>query len=196
MTMYFPENMTFQYFFFNTYIGYFLQLIPVSLIAGAVYFLIRRRRRYREGTGCALLASLFVCYMAAVVTITLLEKPLGDLYYWLFYHRPSGRSYRWFEFVYSFRLDFFRHLTMENLANILLFLPYGILYPLFNRNADWPRTLGLGVLTSLVIELLQPILGRSFDINDIVLNAIGVVVSTGIFYGLRAILWKRRRPLC
>lgn len=33
--MYFPEDMNFQYFFFDTYIGYFLQALPIALVAGA-----------------------------------------------------------------------------------------------------------------------------------------------------------------
>ena len=192
--MYFPEDMNFQYFFFNTYIGYFLQLIPVALIAGLACFFIRRKRKHREGTWRTLLASLFIAYLSAVVTITLFQNLLGDIYYWLFYHRPSGRIYRWFEFVYSFRLDFFRHLTMENLFNVVLFLPFGILYPFFDRNAGWKKTLGVGVLTSLAIELIQPILGRSFDINDIALNSIGVLLSTGIFFGIWALTGRRARP--
>ena len=34
--MYFPENMNFQYFFFATYIGYFLEALPFALIAGTI----------------------------------------------------------------------------------------------------------------------------------------------------------------
>ena len=30
--MYFPKDMNFQYFFFDTYIGYFLQALPIALI--------------------------------------------------------------------------------------------------------------------------------------------------------------------
>ena len=39
--MYFPEDMNFQYFFFDTYIGYFLQALPIALIVGAIYGIIR-----------------------------------------------------------------------------------------------------------------------------------------------------------
>ena len=42
--MYFPDNMTWQYFFFDTYPGYFLQLLPPALLAGAVYAPHRLRR--------------------------------------------------------------------------------------------------------------------------------------------------------
>ena len=41
--MYFPEDMTFQYFFFDTYIGYFLQALPFALLVGAICGIIRYR---------------------------------------------------------------------------------------------------------------------------------------------------------
>lgn len=42
-----------------------------------------------------------------------------------------------------------------------------------------------GVVVVLVIEILQPIFGRSFDMNDIILNSLGIVVSTTIFIGVK-----------
>ena len=46
--MYFPADMNFQYFFFDTYIGYFLQALPFALAAGGIYGLVqipRNRQR-------------------------------------------------------------------------------------------------------------------------------------------------------
>ncbi len=42
--MYFPEDMTFQYFFFDTYIGYFLQALPIALIVCTIYGIVRFRK--------------------------------------------------------------------------------------------------------------------------------------------------------
>ncbi len=39
--MYFPEEMTFQYFFFDTYVGYFLQALPFSLLTGLLSWIFR-----------------------------------------------------------------------------------------------------------------------------------------------------------
>ena len=42
--MYFPENMTAAYFFFDTYPGYFLQALPIALLAGGLWaFRLRKR---------------------------------------------------------------------------------------------------------------------------------------------------------
>ena len=141
-----------------------------------------------------MLSALFPAYLAALLGLTLFAAMLSDLYYILFYHQlpwPVGEGgYRWFTFVYDFHLTFFRDVGAENLGNILLFLPFGFLYPLFRRGSTWKRTLLMGVLTSLLIENIQPFLDRSFDLNDLILNTFGVAISTGLFYTLRRLSRK------
>ena len=67
--MYFPDNLTFQYFFFDTYIGYFSQALPLALLVSAVYGFIRYRKDnatpiYRKIFSCA-----FICYMTGLVCL-------------------------------------------------------------------------------------------------------------------------------
>ena len=185
--MYFPSDMNFQYFFFSTYPGFFLQALPIALIAGIIYAARQIRRGRRRSTGRIILSSFFVCYITGLLCLTLLNSIIGDIYYFLFYHAPSGRSHHWFTFEYDFIPDFFHNFGAENLGNIVMFLPFGILYPLFRQSSTWKQTLITGFVTTLGIELLQPVFGRSFDINDIILNCVGVIVSTTIFYILKMI---------
>ena len=195
--MYFPEDMTFQYFFFDTYPGYFLEVLPVALLAGAVYIFMQRRREPGVFWGRRVLASLFVCYIAGLVALTLLIMPLGNMYYRLFYHSDSGMNIRWFTFEYYLVPNTFFRMSGENIGNFLLYLPFGLLYPLFRREANWKRTVRAGVGTSLAIELLQPIFGRSFDVNDIILNGLGVILSTAVFYnGKRLLFGKKGKRGC
>ncbi len=64
--------------------------------------------------------------------------------------------------------------------NILLFVPMGFLPPLLWRQfASW-RGLALGVGVSLGIELLQPIIGRSCDIDDLLANAASAAIGLGL----------------
>lgn len=35
--MYFPKDMTSQYFFLDTYMGYFIQALPICLFVGIIY---------------------------------------------------------------------------------------------------------------------------------------------------------------
>lgn len=189
--MYFPDDMTFQYFFFNTYPGYFLQALPFALAAGIIYAVWRSRKTGRAVGVKTLLASLFVCYITGLLCLTLFEYVMGQFYYFLFYHGPSGRNWSWFNLEYDLVPDFFQSFSSENLGNILMYLPFGILYPLFRENSTWKRTVVTGAALSAAIELLQPIFGRSFDINDIILNAMGVVISAAVFYLCRTIFKKK-----
>lgn len=195
--MHLPSNMSFQYFFFDTYIGNFLQMVPIALIAAVIYLLYKRRTTMHHFGIPSLLAALFPAYLAALVGLTLFYEMIGDAWYFLLYHRapwPEGEGgYQWFTFVYDFKIDFFRSFGSENLGNILLFLPFGILHPLFNRKSSWRRTLLLGAAVCLIIENVQPFMDRSFDINDVILNMIGVGISTLLFFTLRHLLKPHRK---
>ena len=60
--MYFPSDMNFQYFFFDTYPGYFLQALPVALIAGESMRPVRS-----GGTGGVLPARLsYLHFLSAI----------------------------------------------------------------------------------------------------------------------------------
>lgn len=190
--MYFPSDMNFQYFFFSTYPGFFLQALPIALIAGIAYAIHKIRQRRRRSAGKIILSSLFICYITGLLCLTLLNSIIGDIYYFLFYHAPSGRSHQWFTFEYDFIPDFFHNFGAENLGNIVMFLPFGILYPLFREGSTWKRTLVAGSMTTFGIELLQPVFGRSFDINDIILNSLGVIASTIVFCILKVVFYHGR----
>lgn len=69
-----------------------------------------------------------------------------------------------------------------------MFLPFGFLYPLSQTNSTWKKTIAAGILTVVAIEVFQPILGRAFDINDIILNSLGIIISTLIFFGTKKIV--------
>ena len=47
--MYFPENMTAAYFFFDTYPGYFLQALPIALLIGGLWaFRLRKNHIFED----------------------------------------------------------------------------------------------------------------------------------------------------
>ena len=83
-------------------------------------------------------------------------------------------------------------LSSENLGNILMYLPFGILHPLFSKRTTWSRTMLAGIMTSVAIELVQPVFGRSFDINDIILNGIGLIISATVYFALRTMFQRKR----
>jgi len=80
--------------------------------------------------------------------------------------------------------------TMFNynvLGNIIIFLPFGYLIGTYvNPKKIWP-VLITTLLTSTVIEFVQLKIGRSFDIDDIILNLVGGLVGYLLYIGISAI---------
>ena len=66
-----------------------------------------------------------------------------------------------------------------------MFLPFGPLYLLSWPQATGKKTMLVGFGIVLLIEVLQPIFGRMFDSNDVILNTVSMVVSTAAFLGIK-----------
>lgn len=49
------------------------------------------------------------------------------------------------------------------------------------RRRSFPHTLAAGAALSLAIELVQPFVGRSFDLSDLLLNFIGTLLGAAVY---------------
>ena len=77
-------------------------------------------------------------------------------------------------------------------GNIALLVPMGLLIPLFFPNLTWKKSLVLAVASGLAIETLQMLLRVGiFDIDDVILNALGVMVGYWAFIVVAK--WLRER---
>lgn len=189
--MYFPEDMNFQYFFFNTYIGYFLQALPIALMAGLIYGVIRLRKDKETPVSRKIFSCAFVCYLTGLVCLVIGLDLMGIFYHNLFYPLDSGREIRWFGGEIDLVPDFLHHMNGEVVGNFLMFLPFGILYPLSQKNPTWKKSVLAGILTVIAIEVLQPVFGRAFDVNDIILNTLGILLSASGFLVAKRVSGKR-----
>ncbi len=185
--MYFPKDMTFQYFFFDTYIGYFLQALPAAWIVSTIYGVIRFGKDKETPIRRKLFSCAFVGYLSGLVCFVVGLDLMNILWYKLLYSMDPGRTIRWFGGEFDLVPDFFNHVSGETIGNFLMFLPFGILYPLSRRDCSWKQCVIGGLIMIAVIEVLQPVFGRAFDINDIILDSVGIVVSATIFIGVKKI---------
>ena len=78
-----------------------------------------------------------------------------------------------------------------------MFLPFGPLYLLSWPQATGKKTMLVGFGIVLLIEVLQPIFGRMFDSNDVILNALAWWFLPLLFWGSKRgrTPVKRRRPM-
>lgn len=188
--MYFPDNMTFQYFFFDTYIGYFLQMIPIALLVSVVYGVIKHKATADAKLSQTILSSLFIAYLTGLVGLVLLLDIISDTWYLLFYHMNVYDFSNLFAFDLNLVPDFWKHINGESIGNFIMFMPFGILYPLAKENVSFKDTMKSGAICVGVIEILQPIFGRAFDINDVILNMVGIFVSAAVFFASKRVITK------
>lgn len=90
--MYFPQDMNFQYFFFSTYPGYFLQALPFALTAEIIYIVYQKKGKRQSSIGKMVLPSLFVCYMTGLLCLTLF--PIHHQRYLLLSFLPPAKRKR------------------------------------------------------------------------------------------------------
>ena len=76
--MYFPSDMNFQYFFFSTYIGDFLQMIPIALLTCVGFTIYKKWREPSRPLWSAVLMSLFPAYLFSLIGLTLFSRMIGD----------------------------------------------------------------------------------------------------------------------
>ena len=69
-------------------------------------------------------------------------------------------------------------------GNIVLFIPYGIFASLYAKlDKPW-EALCLVFFASVTVETTQLLIGRVFDIDDILLNCIGGILGYGVYRAL------------
>lgn len=104
------------------------------------------------------------------------------LFHAVTYQDVSWASANLIPFKEILRYDFGSNLFYRNIfGNLLLFLPYG-LYITYYLDLKKPLSvMGYTFIISLSIELIQSIIGRVFDVDDIILNVLGALLGYFIY---------------
>ena len=75
----------------------------------------------------------------------------------------------------------YRYLFINVAGNVLLFSPVGFLLPLVLKKCGFWKAAAGGFLFSLFIELVQLLLPRCSDVDDLILNTLGAMIGYGIY---------------
>lgn len=78
------------------------------------------------------------------------------------------------------------------IGNILLFIPLGYFATGYCKLKKIGGILIVSLLSSTTIEVVQHFIGRSFDVDDIILNVVGGIIGFLVYIGINAI--KNRLP--
>ena len=100
------------------------------------------------------------------------------LFYAVTFQDVSWSSHNYIPFKEMFRYDLGSSLFYKNIfGNLLLFLPLGIFIAKYVKLVKTSITLIIAFITSLSIEVIQFLIGRVFDVDDIILNVIGCILG-------------------
>jgi glycopeptide antibiotics resistance protein len=69
------------------------------------------------------------------------------------------------------------------IGNIILFIPFGYFISYYCKLNKWYLSFLISLITSFTIETIQMGIGRSFDVDDIILNVLGGLIGY-IFYAI------------
>lgn len=81
-----------------------------------------------------------------------------------------------------FRYEVTSKLFFKNIiGNILLFMPFGLFVTAYIDNRKILPVIALSIISSLSIESVQFLIGRVFDVDDIILNVLGGTIGAFLF---------------
>lgn len=103
----------------------------------------------------------------------------------------GGSNYIPFKEIFRFEL-FSDGFNRNTLGNIVLFIPFGFYICHYIGVAKFVPVFISSLLGSLTIEFMQRHIGRTFDIDDIILNVIGAL--TGLFIYLVLDVTRKKLP--
>ena len=189
--------------FLQRILAYTVSMLPGVLAAAMLFFCLRpwRRRRLREASlvsgglreVCLLCLFLFSGGMAA---LTLLPDPT---WFWSWMHGYWTPLFGAWALPVRYRVNLLPFSQGDSLVNLLgnlvMFMPFGLSLPLLWRGWNGRRVLLADLAITGAIECWQLLIGRFFDVDDILLNTLGVLCGFWLWRGRDRCLPKGLRQL-
>ena len=181
-------------------VPFFLKaMAPFMAIAAPFYLLPRfiylRRRKTKINWPRELALLLFVLFMVGLASQTIIPRmkfgPEGVIFTGEGVHETRLQPFRVIEYT---RKDLQVNqnsysLVINLLGNIVMFMPIGFFLPLLWRTPFIDTVLS-GMLISVIIELIQLLLPRWTDIDDVILNTLGAAAGFLLYKLLHLIFGK------
>jgi len=144
----------------------------VVLVSCRVSYMIKNRDKEKFVFYKELLMLSFIIYILCLFQVVTFQDDV------------TWASNNFIPFNEIFRYSITSRLFIKNvIGNMLMFLPFGFFISYYLKNEKVWLTLFITVITSLAIELVQlTMIGRVFDVDDIILNVIGGVAGFFVYH--------------
>ncbi len=104
------------------------------------------------------------------------------LFYVVTFQDVGWSSSNFIPFKEMFRYEFGSLKFIKNvIGNMIMFMPYGFFISYFLKLEKKDTIVYLSIIVSLTIEVTQLIIGRVFDVDDIILNICGGLIGYGVY---------------
>lgn len=187
-------------------VGLFLQVVPITCLVGVIYAVYRyiriKKRKTSVKWNIEILRLLFVCYLTGLINLTLVPHNLWSNIWALIYIGYSGSQIELFNGSFNFVPTIFKIISGDLsfgswvktmlAGNLLMFVPMGFFLPLISEKINIKSVLKISVIVPVVVEIIQPVVGRSFDVDDLILNFIGILIGYYVAIGIKALTYKIR----
>lgn len=153
----------------------------ISILIFCVYLFSRKQQRSqgqsvsKKDILCGLALSI---YLAILISGTILNRSIGDEY-----QVELVPFWSYAELLAKWK----KMLFMQIITNILMFIPWGILFPMVSTKMQKFRwNVGSALLFSIVIEVIQLVFKCGlFEFDDMFHNTLGAVIGYGVWSGIK-----------
>lgn len=173
--------------YLNVGIFVFHYSIRTALIVFCVFtgvkFLVKRKLEFKP------LGML--CEFAWILTVLMILKITGII-------GGDFGTTSIFDGNVQFSFDLFEEgLSMATLLNIILFIPFGFFSAIVFKKLrnKWIYGVFIGLIFSVMIELLQTFTGRFVELNDVLMNTTGTFIGYEIWFWLSKLKQRQNKKM-
>lgn len=147
------------------------------LVCVGIYFIVFFPKWKKEDFLTFLLKTIYFIYLSGVFYETL--SPL--IFNILHFNTHKIHQFNFNPFVDI--IEQHNSAVEDVLLNIVMFIPFGVLYPLVHKE-KFKETVANAFVISLCIEAIQPVLSeiRAGDITDVITNTLGALIGYSIYH--------------
>lgn len=150
--------------------------ICICILYSPIYFILRKRVGFLRQLTSLLLG--FSVLLILYVTIF-----IGGINFNSNYHLINIVPFKFMMETYEMG---YRAMISQVISNMIMFVPIGLLLPIvFKKCREFKFTALYVFLFTFSIEFIQYFIGRSCDVDDIIMNFLGGVVGYGIYIVFR-----------
>lgn len=165
-------------------IGYVINMIPYMIITVPIYLIIRfillNKNKSKVNWYREIALFIFVLFIVGLSSQTIIPKFENGVNGFSIVksgiHETNLIPFKVIVETYNevFVNGYFNYFLINFLGNIIMFMPIGFFIPLL-WNVSNKKVVIIGFCSSLFIEICQLFLTRGTDVDDLILNTLGVV---------------------